>query len=78
MGNFLRAIAFLLFAGSLGISYALLQHGSEWGVERTSVLQDLRGVMNAVGLVLFCIFLLGGNLLDGRKRRRARNYRSDS
>ena len=73
MANFSRAIAFVLFAGSLAISVALILHGSEWGTERTTVLQDVRGAMNGAALVLFGLFLL-----FGKKRRRARNYRSES
>jgi hypothetical protein len=73
MAKLARLVAFLLFIGSVGISIALMLHGSEWSEARASTMQDIRSVMTGVAFVLFCIFMF-----TGKKRRRPRRYRPET
>ena len=73
MAKLARLVAFLLFIGSVGISIALMLHGSEWSEARASMMQDIRSAMTGVAFVLFCIFMF-----TGKKRRRPHRYHSET
>jgi hypothetical protein len=73
MAKLARLVAFLLFIGSVGISIALMLHGSEWSEARASMMQDIRSAMTGVAFILFCIFVF-----TGKKRRRPRRYHPET
>jgi len=73
MAKLARLVAFLLFIGSVGISIALMLHGSEWSEARAGALQDIRSAMTGAAFILFCIFMF-----TGKKRRRSRRYHPET
>jgi hypothetical protein len=65
VAKLIRAVAFVLFVASVGITVALMMHSKDWSEQRNQELREARTTIN--GLTLGTVFL---TLVIPAKRRR--------